>query len=100
TTAASQVASSQNDLVTSETALRQDELQLKNVLSRTGAMDPALASARIVTLDRISAPDADNLAPLDELVRQALANRTDLAVQQANLTTAEISALGTKNGVL
>jgi outer membrane protein TolC len=100
TTAQSQVASSQNDLVTSETALRQDELQLKNVLSRTGAMDPALAAARIVTLDRITVPAADDLAPLDGLVQQALANRADLAVQQANITTAEISALGTKNGVL
>jgi outer membrane protein TolC len=100
TTAQSQVASSQNDLVTSETALRQDELQLKNVLSRTGAMDPALAAARIVTLDRITVPDTDDLAPLDDLVRQALTDRADLAVQQANLTTAEISGLGTKNGVL
>ncbi len=100
TTAQSQMASSQNDLVTSETALRQDELQLKNVLSRTGAMDPALAAARIVTLDRITVPDTDDLAPLDDLVRQALAGRADLASQQANITTAEISALGTKNGVL
>ena len=100
TTAQSQVASSQNDLVTSETALRQDELQLKNVLSRTGAMDPALAAARIVTLDRITVPDTDNLAPLEELVRQALANRADLALQQANIMSAEISALGTRNGVL
>jgi outer membrane protein len=100
TTAQSQVASSQNDVVVSETALRQDELQLKNLLSRTGVMDPSLAAARIVTLDRITIPDADNLAPLDELVKQALANRVDLAVQRANITTAEISALGTKNGVL
>jgi len=100
TTAQSQVASTQNDLVVSETALRQDELQLKNVLSRTGLSDPALASARIVTLDRITVPDKDDLAPLDQLVQQALANRADLAAQQANLKTAEISALGTKNGVL
>jgi outer membrane protein len=100
TTAQSQVASSQNDVVVSETALRQDELQLKNVLSRTGAMDPALATARIVTLDRIDVPDTDNLPPLEDLVQQALANRADLALQKANITTAEISALGTKNGVL
>jgi len=99
-TAQSQVASSQNDLVTSETNLRQDELQLKNVLSRTGVTDRALASARIVTLDRITIPDTDDLAPLEDLVKQALANRADLAVQKAGITTAEISALGTKNGVL
>ena len=57
-------------------------------------------TARIVTLDRITVPDTDDLAPLDDLVQQALASRADLASQQANITTAEISALGTKNGVL
>jgi outer membrane protein TolC len=100
TTAQSQVASSQNDVVVSETALRQDELQLKNVLSRTGAMDPALATARIVTVDKIPIADADNLPPLDDMVKEALANRADLAQQKANLMTSQISALGTKNGIL
>lgn len=98
--AESQVASGQNDLAASHAALLQDELTLKNTLSRTGAMDPALSSARIVTLDRITVPDSDDLAPLNSLVEQALSNRPDLAVLKANVTSAEISALGTKNGVL
>jgi outer membrane protein len=100
TTAESQVASTQNDLAASQSTLLQDELTLKNTLSRTGAMDPALSSARIVTLDRIAVPASDDLAPLNSLVEQALSNRPDLAVLKANITSAEISALGTKNGVL
>ncbi len=72
TTAQVQVASSQNDLVASQANLRQDELALKNTLSRTGAMEPALSEARIVTLDRIAIPASDDLAPLNSLVEQAL----------------------------
>lgn len=99
-TAESQVASAQNDLATSRANLLQDELTLKNTLSRTGPMDPALSSARIVTLDRITIPDADNLPALNSLVEQALAQRPDLAALKANITSAQISALGTENGVL
>ncbi len=100
TAAEVQVASSQNDLAASQASLLQDELTLKNTLSRTGAMDPALSSARIITLDRITVPAADDLAPLNSMVEQALSNRPDLAVLKSNITSAEISALGTKNGIL
>ncbi len=100
TTAASQAASAQNDLAASRATLLQDEVQLKNTLSRTGPMDPALSSARIVTLDRINVPGADNFPPLNSLVEQALSSRPDLEAARANITSAEISALGTKNGVL
>jgi outer membrane protein TolC len=100
TTAESQLAGSQSALVLSQTTLQQDELQLKNLLSRTGAGDPALAGVRIMPLDRIVVPAQDDLAPLDDLVKQALDNRADLAVARSNITTAEISALGTINGVL
>ncbi len=99
-TADSQVASAQNDLASSRATLLQDELTLKNTLSRTGAMDPALSSARIITLDRIVVPESDNLPPLNSLVEQALSARPDLEALRDNVTSAEISALGTKNGVL
>lgn len=100
TAAESQVASTQRDLVISETTLRQQELQLKNLLSRTGVADPVLANVRIVPLDRIVIPDKDDLPPIENLVQQALANRSDLAAEQANLAAAEVSTLGTRNGVL
>lgn len=99
-TADSQVASAQSDLAGSQATVLQAELSLKNAISRNGAMDPALSTATIITLDKITIPDADNLLPLNSLVEQALANRPDLEVLRSNVTSAEISALGTKNGIL
>ena len=51
-------------------------------------------------LDRIEMPDTDDLPPLKDLVQKALVNRSDLAEAKANVNTAEVSAIGTKNGVL
>ena len=89
TTAESQVASSERDLVDSETALAQQEVQLKSVLSRTAMRDPLVAAAHIVPVDPIVVPEADNLPPVDQLVRQALASRTDLASEKAGIETSE-----------
>jgi outer membrane protein len=86
--------------VVSQTNLAQDELQLKNLLSRTGVRDPLFATAHVIPLDKIIVPEREDLAPLSDLVQKALTNRSDLAAEKAGLTTAEISALGTKNGVL
>jgi outer membrane protein TolC len=99
TTAESQLAASEQDAVLAETAFRQQEIALKNLLSRNGIADPLLASAHIVPMDKITIPDHDTLPPVPELVQKALANRSDLAAEKANIHTAEISALGTKNGV-
>lgn len=100
TTAEAQVASSQQDLVTSQTALQQQEVQLKNVLSRTGLADRLLADVQIIPIDHIVVPEKDNLPPLNDLVKRALASRTDIALEKVNLTNAQVSALGTENGVL
>jgi outer membrane protein len=100
TRAQSQVANSERDLVISQTGLQQQEVQLKNLISRTGSADPVLAQVQIVPVDRIVVPDKDDLPPLKELVQKALADRSDLAAERAGVTTAEVSALGTRNGVL
>jgi outer membrane protein len=100
TTAEAQVASSQQDLVTSQTTLQQGEVQLKNVLSRTGLADPLLKEVQIIPIDRIVVPEKDNLPPLKDLVARALASRTDIALENVNLTNARVSALATQNGVL
>jgi outer membrane protein len=99
-TAESQLATSRQNLVNSETSLQQHERQLKTLISRTGIADPALAGVQIVPLDRIAIPAHDDLPPLKEMVEQALANRSDLAAEKAGIRTAEVSALGTRNGVL
>ncbi|MBV9156177.1 MAG: TolC family protein [Acidobacteriaceae bacterium] len=100
TTAEAQVASSQQDLVVSQTTLAQQELSLKNAISRNGLADPLIAEVQIIPLDRIDVPEQDNLPPLKDLVTTALANRSDIAADKINLENARISAKGTENGVL
>jgi outer membrane protein TolC len=100
TRAESQMATSQQNLVISQASLRQHELQLKNLISRTGMEDPVIAGWQIVPLDRIVIPSADDLPPLKDLVQTAVANRSDLAAEKAGVKTAEVSALGSHNGVL
>ncbi len=100
TTAEAQMATAGKDLVDSEITLQQQELQLKNLISRTGLADPVLAGARIVPVDHIIMAERDDLAPLPDLMQKALANRSDLAAERANEKASEVSALGTKNGIL
>ena len=100
TTAESQVAASSRDLVDSQVSFDQQELQLKNLISRTGVADQELARARIVPTDRIEIPAQEQLPPLQDLIKAALANRADLAAQKANERAQEVSALGTRNGIL
>lgn len=100
TTAEAQVASSQQDLVVAQTNLEQQQVQLKNVLSRNGPADPLIENVDIIPLDTMVVPEQDNLPPLKNLVATALQNRTDLAVQRISLSNSEISNLGTKNGLL
>lgn len=99
TTAEAQLASAQYDLVNSQTNLQQQQLQLKNLLSRTGIADPVLASVEIVPLDRITVPENDDLPPLKDLLQAALKNRSDLAAERLGISSSEISALGTRNGI-
>jgi outer membrane protein TolC len=100
TTAEAQVASTQQDLVISQTNLLQQQVLLKNVLSRNGLADPLFAELEIIPLDRIDVPEQDNLPPLPQLIATARANRTDLAIQANDLKSSEITALGTANAVL
>jgi outer membrane protein len=99
-TAESQLATAQYDLVNSQTNLRQQELQLKNLLSRRGLADPVLASVQILPLDRIAVPENDDSPPIKDLLATAAANRSDLAAERLGVTSSEISSLGTRNGIL
>jgi outer membrane protein len=99
-TAQSQLASAESDLVISRTNLQQEQVQLKALLGRRGALDPVLQSVEVLPLDPIEVPAQDDLAPLPDLIREAFANRLDLASDAANLKSAQVSAVGTTNGLL
>lgn len=97
--AESQAAAARRDLVVAETALSQNELRLKSLLSRNGIADPLLAAARIIPTDRLSIPEKDDLPPIEAMLATAMANRADLALRKASLESAEISALGTRSAL-
>jgi outer membrane protein TolC len=98
--AQSGLTNSRQQLAIAQASEQQQENLLKNALSRTGLEDPMLDAAQVVTLDRIEVPAEDNLPATRMLVAQALANRPDLALAKINDESAEVSALGTANGVL
>ncbi len=98
--AESQAVSTEQARMDSETTLQQQEIQLKNLLSRTGTADPVLRNARILPVDPIRIPESDDLPPVEELVRRALANRTDLASERENEAASALNNLGTKSAVL
>ena len=98
TVAQSALASAQSDLVISQTNLQQQQLQLKLLLGRRGALDPVLEGVQVLPLNRIEVPSEDDLPPVADLIREALANRPDLAIDAANLKAAQVNAIGTTNG--
>lgn len=100
TTAEAAQASAESDLTVSQTTLLQQEVALKNILSRNGLADRAFAEARIVPVDHIVVPDESPLSNIDQMVKTGLDNRPDLASERLGITSSEVSALGTKNGVL
>jgi outer membrane protein TolC len=99
-TAEAQVASSQEALVASQATLEEQQLQLKDALSRNGLGDPLLAESEIIPLDRIEVPEKVNVPPMKELVATAVANRPDLEAAKLNLVNLQSTAIGTANGVL
>jgi outer membrane protein len=98
--AQAEVATRTQEFTIAQAAARQQENLLKNVLSRNGTEDLFLDDAEIIPLDTIQVPEVDDLPLLREMVSTALAMRPDLKVTRIQLENAEISALGTANGVL
>ena len=100
-TSESQVASTGQDLVNAQVALEQQEVVLKNLISRTGIGDPVLVNTRIIPLDRIVIPENDNDIPsVRDLVQKASLNRNDLSAETASLQATEVSNFGTRSGLL
>ena len=99
TRAESQVYSSQQDLLISQTNLLQQETILKNALSRNGVASPALAEVHVVPLDTIQVPEKDELKSIDDLVKEALGRRVEIAEDRINIDSSQINLVGIRNGL-
>jgi outer membrane protein len=100
TRAAAQVSASKEDLLLTQTNVAQQEIVLKNALSRDGGASAWLDDVHIVPLDRIEVPDVDNLKPTAELIQDAIAQRPEIAQTRTNLESQQIMSKGTKNALL
>ncbi len=99
TRAEAQFYSGQQDLVVSQTNLLQQEIILKNALSRNGVASSTLADAHIVPLDSIAAPDNEPLRATEELVREAIDNRVEITEARINLDSNKQNLVGIKNSL-
>ena len=97
TRAEAQVATAEQDLTVSETTLLQEEVTIKNLLSRNGLADPLLVNVRVIPLDTIHVPDTDDLPSVQNLVGQAVGAGTGIPSNAANnaSSTAQTNAPGT-----
>jgi outer membrane protein len=98
--AQAEVARSRQDLTNSESLVLQQELLLKNVLTRSGTADPLLRSARIVPLDRIVIPAQETIEPVQDLLAKALADRPDVTQARIQIDNSNISLKGSRSALL
>lgn len=96
--AAAEVSQRRQELQIAQSNVRQQEVQMKEAISHSE--DPALEAAGIVLVDRIQIPDTDDLPPLRDLVKTAMAKRPDVAVSNYRDQTDEINLAGTTNPLL
>ena len=87
-------------LTAAQTQLLQQETILKNALSRTGVASPTVAAAHIIPTDHIVVPDVEAVAPIQDLVAQALSSRPEVAQFRILMQNQEIAIRGTKSELL
>jgi outer membrane protein TolC len=100
TRAQAEVSSTKENLLIAQTNVSQQEIVLKNALSRNGVASPDMDEVHVITLDQIVVPATEDLKPTPELIDQALHARTELEQARINLESYKINLAGTKNGLL
>jgi outer membrane protein len=98
--AEAEMKSSQQDVVTAETQVLQQEMILKSVLSRGGFNNPAVTGARLVPTDHFDVPTQDAIQPTQDMIAEAVQKRPEIEQSQIGLEDTRINMLGTKNNLL
>ena len=91
------LTTTQLSLIQAEGLVRQQEVILKTQLSKQGSGDPILQHLPIVTTDTITIPETDDAENVDDLVRNALNQRPDLAQANLQIRSGQISVKADKN---
>ncbi|MGA8109371.1 MAG: TolC family protein, partial [Acidobacteriaceae bacterium] len=98
--AKSQMSSDQQALIAAQNTLEYQQLVMKQAISRN-MDDPTLVNAPVIPTDRVSlAETPEEHMSVDDLVREADANRPDVEQAILNLKIDEITLKAVKNGLL
>jgi outer membrane protein TolC len=87
-------------LLIAQTNLIQQEIVLKNALSRNGIENAWMDELHIVPLDHIEVPKAEEIRPEQDLIAEALKNRVEVETKQINVDSQKILLKGDRNGLL
>ena len=98
--AEAEIAAGQQAVTVAETQLLQQETILKNALSRTGVLSPAISSAHVIPTDRIQIPEVEQIAPIQDMMAMAESARPELAQLRILLQNQDIAIKGTKSELL
>ncbi|HLH20179.1 MAG TPA: TolC family protein [Bryobacteraceae bacterium] len=100
TRAAAGVSAAKEDLLIAQTNLAQQEIVLKNALSRNGIQSAWLDDVHIIPLDHIEVPRQEEIRPVQDLIRESLANRLEIDRARVDLDSRQIMIKGDKNALL
>jgi outer membrane protein len=99
TRAESELATDRTNLIVAQTTQLQDELILKNFISK----DPTasnLLNVELIPTDKPETPEAIEAASFEEAVKEAFQKRPDVREQVYNLENANVDVRATKNALL
>ena len=99
TRAESELASDRTSLIVAQTTQLQDELVLKNYISK----DPTasnLLNVEIIPTDKPEVPAVIEAATFEDAIREAFQKRPDVLEQDYNLKNAQVDVRATKNALL
>ena len=99
TRAESELATDQQNLIVAQTTQLQDELVLKNYISKD-PMASNLLDVEIIPTDKPETPAAVETVKFEEAVKEAFQKRPDLQEQFYNLKSAQTDVRATKNALL
>jgi outer membrane protein TolC len=99
TRAQAEIPTRRQDVLIAETNVLQQEIVLKNAISRHGIQDPLLESAHIIPLDRTSVPQVEDVGSVRDLTAQAMEQRADLQQNRMNIQSQALVLLGDKSAL-
>ena len=98
--AESEAATRQQELIISQTNLELQQSLLKNAITRTLPSGSPLIHADVVPTDTMHLPTGEPVAPVDDLLIEALSNRPELQQSNIDLENRRITDKSARNALL